>query len=115
MSAENTLYLIATSKMYNPGTAVELVQVKTGAGYVMSLEALNVNAATRYLYLFDNTASTGALLIAPVKLTAGQSWQLSFPTPLTFTTGLRANISSGAAGVFTTSGANDLILTAQYF
>ena len=93
---------------------IEVRQVKSGRGLLKSFAVLNVNAATRYLYLFDSLSSAGSLVCAPVKLATGESFQLSFTVPRTFTTGLRANASSGAAGTFTTSGTKDLVLQAQY-
>ena len=107
--------LIDTSRQYGPGTALPLAQIKTGAGYLMSLQALNVNAAARYLYLFDNTASSGALICAPILLAIGGNGAIDFAIPRKFSTGLRYAASSGAAGTFTASATDDLIVTAQYY
>lgn len=99
---------------YGPGTALEAAQIKTGAGRLMSIEILNVNAAARYVYLFDNTASSGSLICAPILVAIGGNATRVFHVPRKFATGLRYAASSGAAGTFTASATADLIVTAQY-
>ncbi len=94
------------------GAAAEVAQIKTGAGRLLALEVQNVNAAVRWLWLFDNTASTGNPLIAPIRCPTGDGVRITFPVPRGFSTGLRFNASDTIA--FNTSGGADLIVTAQY-
>lgn len=106
-------YLVDAQQNF-AGVAAENGQIKASAGKLINLQALNVNAAARFLYLFDNTASSGTLIMAPIPLAIGGWTNIQFDVPKEFFVGLRFAASSGAAGTFTASGTADLIVTAAY-
>lgn len=76
---------------------------KSGAGFIFSLYARNDNASTTlYLWGFDNTAASGTLVFAPIKLTAGA--QLFLDT--TYFTSFGHSLSTGFTWGFSTSGSS---------
>ncbi len=109
MSFENEM--MARARNFT-GAAAEVAQIKTGAGSLLALEVQNVNAATRWLWLFDALASAGNPLIAPIRCPTGDGVRIVFPVPRAFATGLRFNASDTIA--FNSSGGSDLIVTAQF-
>jgi len=94
--------------------AIEAANIKTGAGLLWSINVLNVNAAARYLYLFDATTSTGTMIVAPQLVGIGATVNLIFPMAKKFATALRFASSSGAAGTFTAAGTADFIVTCSF-
>ena len=109
MSFENEM--MGRARNYTTAAA-EVAQIKSGPGRLLALEVQNVNAATRFLWLFDNTASSGTVLIAPIRCPTGDGVRIVFPVPRAFSVGLRWNASDTVA--FNSSGGADLIVTAQY-
>lgn len=101
------------TQQYVSAAAEEVRQVKTGAGRLVQLALTNVNAAARYAWIFDNTASSGTLALPPVALAIGETKIISLLVPKRFTTGLRVAASSTLA-TFTAAGAADLIMGAWY-
>jgi len=93
--------------------AEEFRQFKTGAGRLYQLALTNVNVAARTAWVFDNTASSGALVLPPISLAIGETKIIALPVPRRFTTGLRVAASS-TIGTFTAAAAADLIMAAWY-
>lgn len=86
--------------------ADEVEQVHTGAGVVHSLYATNANAADRWLWVFDNTASSGTALLGPFLIPAGKYVSVDIAYGKEYSTGLRVAASSTHL-TFTAAGANE--------
>lgn len=106
-------YLTDSQRRYTSQAAEEARTVKAGGGRLYKLLVANVNASARYLYVFDNTASSGALLLPPIPVAASGLAEVTLPGGLRFSTALRFAASSTIA-TFTAAGANDVYVTAEY-
>jgi hypothetical protein len=108
-------YVAAGSSFYSSSAAEQVAQVKTGAGLLYSIAVTNFNAAARFLYVYDNTSSTGTLLLPPIPLTAlgtaGSFVVINLPA-IPFSTGLRIDTSSTGA-TFTGAG-SDVRMTVNF-
>lgn len=101
-------------RWYASQAAEEKKTVETGKGVLHRLAVFNSNASGRFLWVFDNTASSGTLLIAPIPLAANVGFaDLTFLTGIPFTTGLRV-ASSTSGTTFTASTTADLSITAGW-
>lgn len=98
---------------YSSQVAEEFKTVRTGAGMLNSIHVTNVSGSTRYVYVFDNTASSGAIILAVIPLTSGSRYQFYFMWGMPFKTGLRIAASSTLA-TFTPTAAPDLMMTVGY-
>lgn len=107
------LHLGDTSQQVVSAAAEEIRQLKTGAGRLYQLALTNVNAAARWAWVFDNTASSGTLALPPIALAIGETKIISLPIPKRFATGLRIAASSTGA-TFTAAGTADLLMAAWY-
>lgn len=110
-------YVPAGASWYNSSAAEEAAQVKSAPGLLFGFTVSNSNASDRFLYVFDNTASSGTLLVPPIPLQPGGevgsavSYFLPFAIP--FSTGLRF-ASSSTNATFTASASSDLRISALY-
>lgn len=102
-----------TGKWYCSQAAEKSVQVDTGRGLLWSLVICNLNAATRYFYVFDNTSAAGTVLAGPFAVAAGDTRGIDCRYGIQYETGLRVAASS-TFGTFTDSGANDARYTVGY-
>jgi hypothetical protein len=110
-------YAPSTASWYNSSAAEENEQVKTGAGLLFGFIVSNSNAADRFLYVFDNTASSGTAIVPPIPLQptgdVGSAVEVWLPVAIPFATGLRF-ASSSTNATFTASSSSDLRLTVLY-
>lgn len=117
MSGIQGPYAPSDADWYNSSAAEESKQVKTGAGLMFGFIASNSNASDRFLYVFDNTASSGTAIVPPIPLQpsgdVGCAVQFWLPVAVPFSTGLRF-ASSSTNATFTASSSNDLRLTVLY-
>lgn len=95
--------------------------VKTGAGKLVSIMAVNVNAAVRYLKFYDTNRKPDAGTGTPVRRYAipasatGLGFVLAPTLPMGFFQGLAFTIVTGVADTDATAvTANDVILTLEY-
>jgi len=107
-------------RQYCSQAAEEARQLATGKGSLTSLYVVNVAAATRYVWVFDNTASSGTVLCGPFPVAAGQGLALGWPegddmnnSQPRYATGLRV-ASSTSASSFAASGAADFRINATF-
>lgn len=98
---------------YQSQAAEEVKQVATGRYVLNGLYVVNVSASTRYVWVFDNTASSGTVLCGPFPLATGAYISLHLPFGMKADTGIRVAASSTLA-TFTASAANDLMMTVGY-
>lgn len=95
--------------------------VKTGPGRLVSIIAVNVNAAVRYLKFYDTNRKPDAGTGTPIRRyaipasTTGLGFVLSPVVPMGFFEGLAFTIVTGVADTDATApSANDIILTLEY-
>ena len=85
-------------------------QVRTGKGVLHSLYVFNVQATVRYLWVYDNTAASGTVLMGPFEVPSLKGVSIESLTGNPFDTGLHvASSTSGAAFV---AGGADFFITA---
>lgn len=107
-------YLVETMRSYASAAAEEAAQVKVGKGTLFRLTAVNVNAAARYLWVFDSAATdAGALVIPPLQIAIAGNLDIAFQYGRKFALGMRVHISS-TQGTFTAAAGNDMLITASY-
>lgn len=110
-------YAPSGTTWYHSSAAEEVKQVKTGAGLLFGFIISNSNAAARIIYVFDNTASSGTVIIPPIPiqlLTAvGSAIEVYLPYAIPFSTGLRI-ASSSTNATFTASASNDFRMSVLY-
>jgi hypothetical protein len=110
-------YAPAGTTWYNSAAAEEAVQIKASAGMLFGFVISNSNAADRFIYVFDNTASSGTLLVPPICLQptgeVGSAVEVFLPYAVPFATGLRI-ASSSTNATFTASSSSDLRIMALY-
>lgn len=95
--------------------------VKSGPGKIISIIAVNVNAAVRYLKLYDigkvpvaGSGIPGRRYAIPAS-TTGLGFVLAPTVPMGFFSGLAFTITGGGADSDATAiSANDVILTLEY-
>jgi hypothetical protein len=95
--------------------------IKAGPGQIISITAINVNAAVRYLKLYDSNRSPSAGTGTPVRrygipgATAGAGFILVPTLPMKFVNGIAFTMTTGVADTDATAlTANDVILTIEY-
>lgn len=96
---------------YASPVAGELTKtLKTGRGRLHYLLAANTTAAKIYLFVYDNTAASGTLLMPPIPIAANDAiaWQ---PFAALFGTGCTVSASTTQT-VYTAAGANSIQLHA---
>lgn len=99
-------------KWYVSAAAEEHPQIVTGKGVLHRLAVFNSNAALRWVWVFDNTASSGTKVIGPFPLAADSGFvDLTFLTGVPFSTGLRVAASTSGTA-FSASASNDLTIAA---
>jgi hypothetical protein len=91
-----------------PGAAVASVTVKSGAGKAFAIDAINANAAARFLYCFDSLTATGTLLFPPISIPAGGSVSIEWLGQLVFNTGLTLALSTTQT-TFAAAGADMMV------
>ena len=104
---------IDSGKWYTSQAAEEVVQVRTGRGLFWSLYATNTSGSTRYVWVFDNTASSGTVVTGPFPIAAGQALGMDLRYGIPFENGLRVAASSTHA-TFTATAANDMRYSVGY-
>jgi hypothetical protein len=113
----NGQYAASGTTWYNSAAAEENKQVKTGAGLLYGFIVSNSNAAARFLYVFDNTSSSGTAIVPPIPIQAtgavGSAVEVWLPVGIPFSTGLRF-ASSSTNATFTASASSDLRITTLY-
>ena len=98
-------------------TALEASKVlKASAGSLVSIHGFNSKASAQYILIMNSATvpADGAvtLLYPPIYVPATSNFSLTFPVPLTASTGI--SVSNSSTGSFTkTAGAADCIYTAQ--
>lgn len=95
--------------------------VAAGPRVLVSIHAVNVNAAVRYLKFYDLKGAPIAGTGIPVRrygipgLTSGNGFVLAPPIPMKFVNGIAFTITTGVADTDVTGpSANDIILTLEY-
>lgn len=95
--------------------------VKKGAGVLVSIHAINVNAAVRYLKFYDSAGPLAAGTGTPVRryaipgATTGAGFILQPVVPMKFLNGIAFTMTTGVADTDTAAlTANDVILTLEY-
>lgn len=95
--------------------------VKKGPGRLISIHAVNVNAALRYLKFYDTNSTPVAGVGQPIRRYAipasatGLGFVLAPTIPMGFLQGLGFTIVTGVADTdATATSANDVILTLEY-
>lgn len=95
--------------------------VKAGAGLVIAIHAINVNAAVRYLKFYDSNRAPTAGTGIPVRRYAipasatGAGFVLQPVIPMKFFEGIAFTMTTGVADTDTAAlTANDVILTLEY-
>jgi hypothetical protein len=95
--------------------------IKKGAGKIVSIFAVNVNAAVRYLKFYDTNILPVAGTGRPIRRyaipasTTGLGFVLAPTVPMGFFLGLAFTIVNGVADTDATAiAANDVILTIEY-
>lgn len=95
--------------------------VKKGAGRLVSIFAVNVNAAVRYIKFYDSNRVPDAGTGTPVRRyaipasTTGLGFVLTPTVPMAFFQGLAFTMTTGVADTDATAlTANDVILTLEY-
>lgn len=95
--------------------------VKRGAGRLVSIFAVNVNAAVRYLKFYDSNRVPDAGTGTPIRRyaipasTTGLGFVLTPTVPMAFFQGLAFTMTTGVADTDATAlTANDVILTLEY-
>lgn len=98
---------------YISQAAEEAEQVHTGKGVVHSIYATNSNAARRWLYVFDNTAAAGTVLLGPYEIPATSFVSVHLQFGKEYGTGLHVAASS-TQDTFTAAGANEFRFNVGY-
>lgn len=95
------------SAWYCSPVAGELTKVlKTGRGRLHSLRVVNTTAAKIYVFVFDNTAASGTLLMPPIPVAANDHVYLTF-FQIAFATGCTVSASTTPTA-YAAAGANSL-------
>lgn len=96
--------------------------LKASPGTIEYIEVFNLNAANRYLKLFDKASAPTVGSDTPVKVIPipGSSTAagviLQYPEGLNFVTGIAFCLTTGVANSDTAAvGANDVVLNIKYF
>lgn len=84
----------------------------TGAGALHKIIAINTAGATRYLYIYDNTAASGTILYRGTSIVAAGQSDLTFALGMFCTTGL--TIAPSTTQATFTLGGSDFILHVWY-
>lgn len=94
---------------YTSPVAGELTKtLKTGRGRLLYLRAVNTTAAKIYVFVYDNTAASGTLLMPPIPVEANQQAEIkTFGIP--FVTGCTISASTTPTA-YAAAGANSLQL-----
>lgn len=98
---------------YISQAAEEVKQVATGRYTLSSLFVINLNASARYIWVFDNTASSGTVLCGPFKVAGSEQVSIEIPTGIVSEVGIRVAASS-TGNVFTAAAADDFRMNVGY-
>lgn len=125
--AANTRISAAPTGGYTPHRRIStaddnLASVKTTPGTIGYIIATNINAAVRYLHLFNKAsapvlASDAALLVATIVLpggAAGSNAIISSTAGIEFSTGIAYAVTTVAAGTTGAVSANEHIINIGY-
>jgi hypothetical protein len=111
---------LSMSKTVSAATT-NATSVKASAGKVYAIQASNVNAAARYLKLYNKASAPTVGTDTPVKTliipgnTAGAGTNIVFPTGIEFTTGIAFALTVEATDAGTTAvAANELVINIDY-
>lgn len=97
---------------YTSPVAGELTKtLKSGRGRLHSMRVVNTTAAKIYVFVFDNTAASGTLLMPPIPVAANDQVQLQPFASVPFATGCTVSASTTPTA-YTAAGANSLQLHA---
>lgn len=101
------------SRWYRSALAGELTAtLRTGTGRLHYVRAFNTTAAKIYIFIFDNTAASGTLLVPPIPVAANDQTELStFQIP--FVTGCTVSASTTQT-TYTAAGANAMHVFASH-
>lgn len=102
------------SVRYISPVAGELTKtLKTGVGRLHELRVANTTAAKIYVFVFDNTAASGTLLMAPIPVAANDQYIPPQMSQRSFATGCTISASTTQTS-YTAAGANSLQIDAVY-
>lgn len=117
MSSIQGEYFESGAGAYKSAAAEEQALVKSGAGKLFAIIVTNFNAAGRWVYLFDSSTNSGALLVPPVYLpaggSAGSTTIVQVRAAIPFANGLYV-ASSSTGPIYTAAASADLIIAAFY-
>ncbi len=100
-------YIPSLATRYVSAAAEQKKVLKNGAGLLHAAVVTNVQAAARWLFVFDNNTDSGALVIPPLQIPAGGFVSIDMPS-LPFPAGCTFASSTGV--VYVAGGADLLIL-----
>ena len=99
------------SSWYSSPVAGELTKtLKTGRGRLHSIRVANTTASKIYVFVFDNTAASGTLLMPPIPVAANDHVYMTF-FQIAFATGCTVSASTTQTA-YGAAGANSLQLHA---
>lgn len=98
---------------YTSQSFEEAHTVVTGKGVLYGITIVNKNASQIYMWVFDNTASSGTRLTVPFPVPSGGIVSGSDLFGKPFSNGLRVAASS-TLGTFTALGANDISMEVDW-
>lgn len=100
------------SSWYSSPVAGELTKtLKSGRGRLHSLRVVNTTVSKIYVFVFDNTAASGTLLMPPIPVASNDQVQLQQVFQIPFVTGCTVSASTTQT-TYTAAGANSLQLHA---
>lgn len=102
----------ASETVTQPGALAQDYTVKDGAGKLFHLDVVNTAGADRFVYVFDNNADSGDLLVPPFKLAAGASVTIDALASVRFSTGL--NVASSSTQASYTAAGSDFMIRAVW-
>lgn len=98
---------------YHSAAPEEKKLIFTGKGVVHSLYFENKSAATKYVFVYDGTDTTGTIVAGPYRVDANSDRGIDYPTGRHVDAGLYIASSSSDAS-YSASGAADLWIEVGY-
>lgn len=86
--------------------------LKSVSGQLIYLRGCNTTASTIYIFVFDNTAASGTLLMPPIPVTANSQYEIK-TFSMRFATGCTVSASTTQTS-YTAAGANAMHIHALY-
>lgn len=103
----------ATGAWYSSQAAEDTKLVYTGKAMLHRVFVSNANAAARFLWVWDNTAASGTILIAGVPIAIAGSATVDFPFGIPASTGLFVAMST-TQKTYTATAATDGLFVVGY-